>query len=188
MLHLALQERYGDANNGQLQYRSKPESYLAQSYAIDTGKFPANHANTVGVETYYRPGPLMFGMEYYFNQVSSSQTHNPLFHGGEIFAAYLFTGEVHPYNTKGAYFERVSPARPVFEGGPGALEAVLRYSYSDFDSGTIQGGKFWRITPMVNWYLSDNVRLEFVYGYGVLDRFDLKGGTQFFQTRLQLTL
>jgi phosphate-selective porin OprO/OprP len=76
----------------------------------------------------------------------------------------------------------------VFEGGPGALEAVLRYSYSDFDSGTIQGGKFWRITPMLNWYLSDNVRLEFVYGYGMLDRFGLKGGTQFFQTRLQLQL
>jgi phosphate-selective porin OprO/OprP len=76
----------------------------------------------------------------------------------------------------------------VFEGGPGALEAVLRYSYSDFDSGTIQGGKFWRITPMLNWHLSDNVRLEFVYGYGMLDRFGLKGGTQFFQTRLQLQL
>jgi phosphate-selective porin OprO/OprP len=68
------------------------------------------------------------------------------------------------------------------------VEAVLRYSYSDLDSGLIQGGKFWRITPMVNWYLSDNARLEFAYGYGKLDRFDLSGGTQFFQTRLQLQL
>jgi phosphate-selective porin OprO/OprP len=41
---------------------------------------------------------------------------------------------------------------------------------------------------MVNWHLSDNVRLEFVYGYSVLDRFDLKGGTQFFQSRVQFTL
>jgi phosphate-selective porin OprO/OprP len=188
LLHLALEGRYGEANNGQLQYRSKPEAFLAQSYAIDTGKFPASHANTLGVEAYYRPGPLMFGMEYFFNQVSSAQTNNPLFHGGDIFAAYLFTGELHPYNTKGAYFEAVSPARPVFEGGPGAWEAVVRYSYSDFDSGTIRGGKFWRITPMLNWYLSDNVRVEFVYGYGILDRFDLRGATQFFQTRVQLQL
>jgi len=188
LLHLALEARYGAANNGQLQYRSKPESFLAQSYAIDTGKFPASHANTLGVETYYRPGPLMFGMEYFFNQVSSPQTNNPFFNGGEIFAAYLFTGEVHPYNTRGAFFEAVSPARPVFDGGPGAWEAVLRYSYSDMDSGTIQGGRFWRITPMVNWYLSDNVRLEFVYGYGQLDRFGLTGYTQFFQARIQLQL
>ena len=188
LLHLAVEARYAEANNGQLQYRSKPEVMQAQSYAIDTGKFPATHANALGVEAYYRPGPLMFGMEYFINQVDSSQTNNPLFHGGEIFAAYVLTGEVRPYNTKGAFFEAVSPARSVFEGGPGAWEAVLRYSYSDFDSGSIQGGRFWRITPMLSWYLSDNVRMEFTYGYGVLDRFGITGTTQFFQTRLQLLL
>ena len=46
----------------------------------------------------------------------------------------------------------------------------------------------WRLTPMVNWHLSDNVRFEFVYGYGILDPFDLEGRTQFFQSRLQFTL
>lgn len=188
LLHLALEARWAEANNGTLLYRSKPESFLAQSYAIDTGKFTANHANATGIEAYYQPGPLMFGMEYFFNQVSSPQTNNPFFHGGEIFAAYLLTGERRPYNTKGAFFEAVSPARPVFEGGPGAVEVVLRYSYSDLDSGTIRGGKFWRITPVLSWYLSDNARMEFVYGYGSLDRFDLTGHTQFFQTRIQLLL
>jgi phosphate-selective porin OprO and OprP len=188
LLHLAVEGRWADANNGQLQYRSKPESFQAQSYAIDTGKFPADHANALGIEAYYQPGALMFGMEYFFNQVSSAQTNDPFFHGGEIFGAYLFTGERHPYNTKGAFFEAVSPSQPVFDGGPGALEVVVRYSYSDLDSGTIRGGKFWRITPILNWYLSDNVRLEFVYGYGSLDRFDLTGKTQFFQTRIQFQL
>jgi phosphate-selective porin OprO/OprP len=41
---------------------------------------------------------------------------------------------------------------------------------------------------MVNWYMSDNVRLEFIYGYGSLDRFDLVGKTQFLQTRIQFQL
>jgi hypothetical protein len=36
--------------------------------------------------------------------------------------------------------------------------------------------------------MSDNVRLEFSYGYGQLDRFGLRGRMQFFQTRLQLQL
>ena len=40
---------------------------------------------------------------------------------------------------------------------------------------------------MVNW-LSNNARLELVHGYGKLDRFETKGATQFFQTRLQLQL
>jgi phosphate-selective porin OprO/OprP len=39
---------------------------------------------------------------------------------------------------------------------------------------------------MVNWHLSDHARLEFAYGYGSLDRFDLVGATQFFQPRIQL--
>jgi phosphate-selective porin OprO/OprP len=41
---------------------------------------------------------------------------------------------------------------------------------------------------MVNWHLTDYARLELVYGYGLLDRFDLTGATQFFQTRLQLEM
>ena len=102
--------------------------------------------------------------------------------------AWIVTGETRPYNARGAYFERISPERSVFDGGRGAWELVLRGSYSDMADGPIQGGKFWRITPMANWHMSDNVRLEFVYGYGMLDRFGVHGATQFFQTRLQLQL
>jgi len=188
LLHLALDGRYGQSNDGYLRFRSKPESFLAQEYFIDTGKIPASHNNMMGLEAYYRPGPLVIGMEYYLNYVASRETGDPVFRGGEIFAAYLLTGEVRPYNARGAYFDRVSPNRPVFSGGPGAWELVLRYSYTDLDSGTVRGGKFWRITPMVNWHLSDNVRLEMAYGYGQLERFGITGGTQFFQTRLQLQL
>jgi len=42
-----------------------------------------------------------------------------------------------------------------------------------------------RFTSQVNWYLSQNLRLEFNYGYGRLNRFDLKGNTQFLQSRFQ---
>jgi hypothetical protein len=41
---------------------------------------------------------------------------------------------------------------------------------------------------MANWYLSDVMRLEFTYGYGSLNRFNLVGKTQFFQSRIQLKL
>jgi phosphate-selective porin OprO/OprP len=188
LLHLALQYRYGEADDGMLRFRSRPESFPAQTYAIDTGAFPAHHSNTFGIEAYYRPGPLMFGMEYFYNRVASPERGDPEFHGGEIFAAWTITGETRPYNARGAFFQAVSPAVSVFDGGPGAWELVLRYSYTDLDSGPIRGGTFWRVTPMVNWHLSDHVRLEFAYGYGVLDRFGIEGGTQFFQTRLQLQL
>ena len=188
LLALALQYRHGKSNDGFLQYRSRPESFQAQDYAIDTGQFEADPSDMYGVEAYYRPGPLMFGMEYIFNQVSARDSGDPLFHGGEVFAAWLLTGETRPYNARGSYFERVNPAKSLFDGGPGAWEMVVRYSFADLDDRPIQGGTFWRLTPMLNWHMSENVRLEFVYGYGVLDRFDLRGATQFFQTRLQLQL
>ena len=76
----------------------------------------------------------------------------------------------------------------MFERGPGAWEAILNLSYIDLDSGSFNGGKLWRLTPMVNWYLSDNIRFDLGYGYALLDRFDLDGHTQFFQSRLQFTL
>jgi phosphate-selective porin OprO/OprP len=41
---------------------------------------------------------------------------------------------------------------------------------------------------MVNWHLSDHVRLELAYGYGRLDRVGLVGATHFFQSRIQLLL
>jgi phosphate-selective porin OprO/OprP len=141
-----------------------------------------------GGEIYYRHGSWLFGSEYWFQDTDSPENGNPRFHGGEVVATWLITGETRPYNTAGGFFKGISPNRTVFQGGPGAFEAVLRLSYIDLDDGGISGGKFWRITPMMNWHLSDNLRLEFTYGYGELDRFNLTGGTQFFQSRIQLQL
>ena len=90
--------------------------------------------------------------------------------------------------TTGSIFGFVPVTKSVFKGGWGEWEAVLRFSSLDLDDGSIHGGKFWRITPMVNWYMSKAFRTEFIYGYGVLDRYNMKGAVQIFQIRLQLTV
>jgi phosphate-selective porin OprO/OprP len=186
VLHLALGGRYSGADDGLLQYRSKPESFLAQSQAVDTGMFDASTSAMVGFEAYYVRGPFSSGSEYYLNQVSSDATGDPFFHGGEIFAAYLVTGETHPYRPDDGIFDAVLPTQTFFSGGPGAWELAMRCTYVDLDSGLVEGGTFFRYTAQVNWYLTAALRLEAVYGYGVLDRFDLVGSTQFFQTRVQV--
>jgi phosphate-selective porin OprO/OprP len=141
------------------------------------------------VEAYYRPRSLLIGTEYFLQWVNSPQENNPFFNGGNVVVSWLPTGEIRPYNTRGGFFDQISPLRQVFTGGPGAWELVANFSYVNLDSRSINGGKFWRFTPMVNWHMSDNVRLEFAYGYGSLNRFGIAGGiTQFFQTRIQLQL
>jgi phosphate-selective porin OprO/OprP len=142
----------------------------------------------IGPEIYYRRGSLLAGTEYFFTKFNAPESGDPFFHGGDVSVSWLPTGEVRSYNTAGGYFNGISPKRPIYEGGPGAWELVARFSYIDLDGGTLRGGKFWRFTPMVNWHLSDHIRLEMVYGVGTLNRFNLDGQTQFFQTRLQFQL
>ena len=187
LLHVGLNLRWGRPDDGKLQLRSRPEVFEAP-YFVDTGSFAANTTRLAGIEAYYRPGPLLLGTEYYFLKADAPASGNPVFNGGNVVMSWLPTGETRVYNTRGGFFNQISPLRPVFQGGPGAWEIVTNFSYINLDSGTVRGGTFWRFTPMVNWHLSDNVRLEMTYGYGSLDRFGLVGKTQFFQTRIQLQL
>jgi phosphate-selective porin OprO/OprP len=187
LLHLGVSLRVGKPEDGQLRLRARPESFQAP-YDVDTGVFDTERTFTSGLEAYYRSGPLLLGGEFFLQDVDSPSTGNPTFNGGEVFVAWNITGETRPYKAAGAYFSAVSPARPVMQGGPGAWELVLRYSDVDLDAGTLRGGGVRRVTPMVNWHLSDFMRLEFAYGYGKLDRFGVTGTTRFFTARLQLTL
>jgi len=185
LAHIGINFRQGKPDDGQLRVRSRPETFPAP-YFVDTDTFPAERSRIAALEAYYRSGPWLFGSEYFVASVDSPETGDPTFHGGDLAVTWLITGETRAYNTLGGYFKSVSPARTVFEGGPGAWELVAQLSYIDLDDGTLHGGRFWRFTPMVNWHLSDNIRLEFAYGYGTLDRFGLEGTTQFFQSRIQL--
>ena len=187
MLLVAAMTRGFEPDEGSIQPRARSDSYLGP-YFVDTGKFAADHGRTDGVEAYYRKGPWLFGDGVPLAEPLAGGRRRRLVSRGQCRRDWIITGETRPYNIRGAYFEAVSPNQTVFEGGPGAWEAVLDLSYIDLDSGRFNGGKYWRVTPMVNWHMSDNLRLEFIYGYGELDRFDLKGVTQFFQSRIQFTL
>jgi phosphate-selective porin OprO/OprP len=185
VLHVGFSARYGEPKDRELRLRSRPEANPAP-YFVDTETFDANSTKMFALEAYYRPGPFLFGSEYFVQKAETPESGSLWFHGGDAVVSWLLTGETRAYNTRGGFFSLVSPARTVFQGGPGAWEFVARLSYVDLDNGPVRGGRFWRFTPMVNWYLSDHVRLEFAYGYGTLNRFNVAGTTQFFQSRLQL--
>jgi phosphate-selective porin OprO/OprP len=187
LLHLGVSTRYGKPDRGKLRLKARPGAWPAPFF-VDTGEFDARSTTMTGLEFYYRPRQFLVGSEFFFQRVDAPESGDPFFHGGEAFLSWMLTGEVRGYNTRGGYFNLVSPKRPVVSGGRGAWEVVAHGTYIDLDSHAIAGGTFWRLTPMVNWYLSDHVRLEVAYGYGALDRFAAVGKTQFFQTRLQLQM
>ena len=185
LLHIGMNFRRGKLNDGQMRLRSRPEVFPAP-YFLDTGILPAKSAHMAGPEVFYRPGNWLFGTEYYWQKVESPQMNDPMFHGGDAFVSWVITGETRSYNTVGGYFRSIAPSKTVLQRGPGGWEAVVRFSYSDLNDGPVQGGAFWRLTPMITWYLTTVTQLELAYGYGSLDRFEKTGATQFFQARLQV--
>src|SRR5262245_10669465 len=154
------------------------------SASVDTGQVAATNARTFGFEAFYRARNLLLGTEQNFQYVTSVVGGNPNFYGGEAVVSYVLTGETRPYSTVSGSFRSLSPAHTVFEGGRGAVDVGLRYSYIDLNGGTRNGGTFWRVTPTVNWSPSDCLRHEAAHGYGVLDRFGLKGTTHILQAQI----
>jgi phosphate-selective porin OprO and OprP len=187
VLHIAANFRYSKPLDGQINLKSRPETNPAP-YIINTGTFAADHATSMGGEIYYSTGRLLLGSEMMVHDFTAKAAENHSFFGGDVVATYMITGTKRPYNTTGSLFGFVPVRKSIFKGGWGEWEAVLRYSTLDLESGSVHGGKFWRITPMVNWYMSRAIRTEFIYGYGILDRYNMKGAVQIFQIRLQLTV
>jgi phosphate-selective porin OprO/OprP len=187
VLHIAANLRYGKPVDGKITLKSRPESNPAPQI-INTGAFAADHSTHIGGEIYYSTGRLLLGSEVMVHKFNSSVAEDHNFFGGDVVATYIFTKTRRPYNTTASIFGFVPVTKSVFKGGWGEWEAVLRYSTLDLNDGSIQGGKFWRITPMVNWYMTKAMRAEFIYGYGILDRYHMKGAVQIFQVRLQLTV
>lgn len=187
LLHIAANLRYAKPLDGKFTIKSRPESNPTPQL-INTGEFSADKSNSLGGEIYYKNKGLMIGSEAMVHNFSSDKIGNHQFYGGNVVISYFFTGTNRPYNTVGNILGFTKVRSSVFKGGLGEIEGVVNFSTFKLNDGTINGGQFWRVTPMVNWYLNKALRWEFIYGYGVLDRYNLKGSVQFFETRFQVTL
>ncbi|MFI5218946.1 MAG: OprO/OprP family phosphate-selective porin [Bacteroidia bacterium] len=187
VLHIGGNYRYGKPLAGKITLKSRPEANTIPQI-INTGSFAAENSTSIGGEIYYSNKRLLLGSEVMVHQFNSTIAGDHKFYGGKVVVTYFLTNTARPYNTTSGIFGFVPVHKSVFKGGWGEWEAVLTVSSLDLDDGDIKGGKFWRITPMVNWYMSKVVRAEFIYGYGELDRYNLTGAVQFFQFRIQFTV
>ena len=187
LLHIAGSFQYGKPLNDKFTLKSRPESNPTPQL-INTGEFATDKSFQYSGEIYYRTGSLTVGSEVISQHFYSKTTTEHHFNGGNVTASYFFTKNVRPYNTTGNIFGFVPVEKSVFKGGLGEIEGVLTVSTLNLNDKDIHGGQMTRITPMVNWYLTKFLRWEFIYGYGILNRYGLTGHVQFFETRIQVTL
>lgn len=187
VLHIAANLRYGKPLNNEFTIKSSPESNPTPQL-INTGKFTTNGATSFGGEINYRAGRFMVASEVIAHNFYAKDSATLHFYGGDLTFSYFLTNTSRPYNTTGNIYGFVPVHKSVFEGGWGEWEAVLHVSTFDLNNGYLQGGQMTRITPMINWYLTKVFRMEFIYGYGILDRYRLKGNIHFFEARIQISL
>ena len=187
VLHIAGNFQYGIPVDDKFLIKSRPESNPTPQL-INTGQFSASTSNTIGGEIYYKYKSFMIGSEVMQHSFYSNDSGDHHFVGGNIVVSCFLTGGHRPYNPNiGNVFEFVPVKKSVFKGGLGEIELVFQASSFNLNDGNIKGGQFTRFTPMINWYLSRTMRWELIYGYGILDRYNLKGTVQFFETRIQFS-
>ncbi|MEQ8405725.1 MAG: porin [Oceanicaulis sp.] len=81
--------------------------------------------------------------------------------GVTVTASWALTGETRPYIKEKGVFGALVPARPVHEGGPGALIATARVDLTDLRE--VGVGRATRYTAGFAWVARERVRLEAEY-------------------------
>jgi phosphate-selective porin OprO/OprP len=188
LLHLGLSGSYVDSNNDAARFRTRPEAHLAPRY-VDTvtALTGVEHSWHGGAEAAVVFGPFSAQAEY-FQAMVSSDVGSPTYHGFYVFASWFITGEHRPFRRSTGVFDRIIPRRNFnpAEGGPGAWEVAVRYSYVDLNDEGLDGGRLNDITAGVNWYLHPNTKIQLNYVNAMVDRDTFHGRAHIVQGRFAL--
>jgi len=173
ILHLgvAYQHRPTQSDDDRLRFRTRAESKIYRVFGPDddgerylnTGRFDADSADTLGLEAAFKKGRFYAQAEYMKTDVAENDDDvlgDPEFSGWYVNAAYFLSGGEREYSLYDGEFGKVYPT-----SNKGAWEVVLRYStldLNDLDAG-IEGGSAKNITLGLNWYINNNFILRANY-------------------------
>ena len=164
-LHLGGSLHHADLESGStLRYRQRPLVHFTSERLVDTGTIGADSELGAGLEAALIAGPFHAAGETYWQSMNRPGLQvDPTFFGGYAELGYYLTqGDSRRY--KGGKFDRTRPVRTIDEGGPGAIQVVVRYDHLDLNSGTITGGKQNGYFASLVWVPTDYTRLMLNYG------------------------
>ena len=178
-LHLGLGLRHVGSDDGMMRFSGRPESNVADKY-VDTGSFPADHAEQLSLEAVWQRGPFALFAEHVDAWVDAPETGDPHFTGKYATVSWVVTGESRPYARALGQAGGILPTRRF-----GAVELVLRYSHVNLTDDLIDGGALDKWSFGANWWLSPQWKLGLSYGDAELDKYGRRGNTRMLLTRLQ---
>ena len=178
-LHLGASVRYYGADEGQLRYRGRPASNVADNY-VDTGEIPGDHAWHGGLELLWNYYGFSVLGEYIGAGLRTRDGSNPYLDGYYVTVGWVLSGEHRPYDRKAGYARRVLP-----QGPWGAVELIGRYGVVDLDDQIAEGGTMEGWWAGINWWATRRWKFGVVYGDIDLDRFGTTGNTKTLLSRVQ---
>ena len=187
LLHLGLAGRYSNAAGG-IRYKAKTEIFNGP-VSVDTDLID-DAASTFhyGLEFAWKKGPFIIMSEYIQSSVSSFTFNDPTFHGYNILASYVITGEMRGYNKRSGLINRVNVAKGVNSGGWGTLEVYSRWSSIDLTDQNVTGGEMNTLSFGLNWWPVSMIQANVNYRYSTLDRIGEHGYNHGIVTRLSFVL
>ncbi len=190
LLHFGFSYSYRKPDKNEYKISVRPKSHLAKKY-ISTGDIPGvETVNIINFETAFTSGPLTIQGEYLGSSVKQeltglSKTYNFNNYYGQV--SYFLTGEHRKYKNSYATFGRLKPKNNFMNGGSGAWELALRYTHTDLNSKSINGGVQGDITFGTNWYLNPATRIMFNYVWTDINHDDIgSGNLNIFEVRFQI--
>ena len=186
LFHVGLGLRHSDIKQD-LSVRRQPEFNKAPRY-VDTGPFSPDDQMTYSLEAYWRNGPYMLGFEYLGTDVDAPLSGDPFLSGYYLTGSWALTGEMRSYRKRSGTFNPLPVARPVTQGGWGAVELAFRYSNTDLTDGTLDGGEMDILSLGVNWWFTRSASLSVNYRDISLDRSAIQGDSSGLNARITLML
>ena len=164
-------ETGGPLNNNEARFRTRPEARTGDRW-LNTGRIAdVERFGLLGVEHVLNYGPLQWTSEVqglWNNRNDGSEDAD--FWGAYTYVSFFLTGEHMPWSRESGTLGRVKPHEDFFlvdtcddgvDGGWGAWQVALRYSYLDLNDADIFGGVANSTTLGVNWYWNDNAGMQF---------------------------
>ena len=179
VLHLGISYSFRHYRSSQTaRFRSRPQARWAPRI-VDTGSFAANNGHFVTLE-----GALVLGRIFIQGQVYTANidtpngvSNDPDFWGAYAEVSFFVTNDHRSY--KGGKFKRTRPKKNFMEdGGMGALEIALRFSYLDLSNSQLGNGanrEANTTTLGLNWYLNPAIRVSVNYTHAILERLSSAG-------------
>ena len=186
LLHMGVSGGWVYTGDRVVQYRSRPESYLAPRL-VDTGGIPAKDAWNGGLELAAVAGPFHMQAETLYARVQRAEP-DLLFGGAYGSFGWFITGESRPYRRQTGVFGQVIPLRPFNLRARewGGWEIVMRYSDLNLTDQEIDGGRMRIAMGGLNWYLNDTTGMAFEGGYADVEGGATPGSLVLAQARLKI--